>query len=458
MRSDHEPVASKVLRSLLVETKDGEWGAGEAEADTVAMRVIRGTDFDDARQLDLSSVPIRHIAQRHAARKSLRAGDVLIETAGGSKGKPTGRTVFLREELFSGSELPLTCASFARYLRFDAAHIEPEYAYWWLQSLYQSGQIETYQVQHSGIARFQFTKFADEMHVPLPERRAQELVVETLGTIERRVTSLRQTNATLESIAQALFKSWFIDFDPVRAKAEGREPEGMDAATAALFPAAFEESALGVIPKGWRVLPFLQACDLIGGAQPPASTFVDEPRERYVRLLQIRDFSTDSHVTYVPETKKLKRAVEDDVLIGRYGSASGDRARDSLGRVCRGLSGAYNVALMKLSPIEIGREFALQLVNAPSFYNYLQGVSAKAVQSGFSKSELGNLSVVVPPRTLADVYEALGVVLWQRVKANRAQAHSVESLRDTLLPRLISGKLHLPEAQARVADALGAAA
>ena len=305
-----------------------------------------------------------------------------------------------------------------------------------------------------------FHQFSDKAAVPgvnrnhlhtarilLPPVSEQVRVASVLQSFDHRIDLLRQTNATLESIAQALFKSWFIDFDPVRALGQGREPEGMDAATAALFPAEFEESALGMIPKGWRVVPFLQACDLIGGAQPPASTFIDVARDGYVRLLQIRDFASDSHITYVPDTKKLKRADEDDVLIGRYGSASGDKARDSLGRVCRGLSGAYNVALMKLSPIEIGREFALQLVNAPSFYNYLQGVSAKAVQSGFSKSELGNLSIVVPPRPLADIYEAIGLVTWQRVKANRAQARSLESLRDTLLPRLISGKLRLPEAR-----------
>ncbi len=291
------------------------------------------------------------------------------------------------------------------------------------------------------------------LQVQLPARQRQVEVAEVLSSIDDRIDLLRQTNATLESIAQALFKSWFIDFDPVRAKQAGREPDGMDAATAALFPAEFEESALGLIPKGWRVLPFLEVCDLLGGAQPPASSFVDSPRDGYVRLLQIRDFSTDAHLTYVPESSRLKTASEDDVLIGRYGSASGDKAKDSLGRVCRGLAGAYNVALMKLRPQEVGREFALQLVNVPSFYEYLQGVSAKAVQSGFSKSELGNLRVVVPPRELVDVYEDFGLSVWHRVKENRSQAKVLESLRDTLLPRLISGKLRLPEARQQPEDA-----
>ena len=290
--------------------------------------------------------------------------------------------------------------------------------------------------------------------IQVPSLELQEQIGNTLSALDDRITLLRETNATLEAIAQALFKSWFVDFDPVRAKMAGRAPEGMDEATAALFPDALEETELGLVPKGWRVMPFLEACDLQGGAQPPASTFVDTPRDGYVRLLQIRDFSTDAHKTYIPDTTKLKKATEDDVLLGRYGSASGDKAKDSLGRVCRGLSGAYNVALMKLVPIHVGREFALQLVNDPRFYNYLQGVSSKAVQSGFSKSELGQYKVVVPPQELSDVFEDIGLAFWERLKHGVARQREMAELRDTLLPRLISGQLRLPEAQAQLKEAL----
>ena len=89
--------------------------------------------------------------------------------------------------------------------------------------------------------------------IPWPSSAQRHVATQMLRQIDRRIELLGETNATLESIAQAQFKSWFIDFDPVRAKAEGREPEGMDAATAALFPSEFEESALGLIPKGWTV-------------------------------------------------------------------------------------------------------------------------------------------------------------------------------------------------------------
>ncbi|BBL76263.1 restriction endonuclease subunit S [Methylomagnum ishizawai] len=96
----------------------------------------------------------------------------------------------------------------------------------------------------------------------LPSIGTQKKISDTLGCLDNRITLLRETNSTLEAIAQALFKSWFIDFDPVKAKAEGREPEGMDADTAALFPSEFEDSELGPIPKGWKIKRLAETFDL----------------------------------------------------------------------------------------------------------------------------------------------------------------------------------------------------
>ena len=89
--------------------------------------------------------------------------------------------------------------------------------------------------------------------IPLPPEPERRAIAYFLNALDDRITLLRETNATLEAIAQALFKSWFVDFDPVRAKMEGRAPEGMDEATAALFPDGLEESALGLVPRGWVV-------------------------------------------------------------------------------------------------------------------------------------------------------------------------------------------------------------
>src|SRR5690606_33371704 len=95
-----------------------------------------------------------------------------------------------------------------------------------------------------------------EAWVVVPPIDAQRRLAQFLGVLDNRITLLRETNATLEAIAQALVKSWFVDFDPVRAKREGRTPEGMDEATAALFPDGFETSESGEVPRGWRQQTF----------------------------------------------------------------------------------------------------------------------------------------------------------------------------------------------------------
>ena len=368
----------------------------------------------------------------------LEKNDILLNITGDG-------VTFGRACLVPATALPACVNQHVSIIRLDSQQADPGYVVSYLTHPTIKSYIESF---NAGGSRRAITKaHIESFVVPLPPLATQRAIAALLGGIDDRITLLRETNATLEAIAQALFKSWFVDFDPVRAKMEGRTPEGMDEATAALFPDGFETSELGEVPRGWRVMPFLDACDMQGGAQPPASQFVDTPIDGYVRLLQIRDFSSDAHKTYVPIEKKLKLATEDDVLIGRYGSASGDKAKDSLGRVCRGLAGAYNVALMKLAPIEIGREFALQLVDDPRFYQYLQGVSSKAVQSGFSKKELGQYKVVVPPAPLTKLYEQFGEAVWQRSKELRSQAQTLSTLRDALLPRLISGQLRIPNAE-----------
>lgn len=108
--------------------------------------------------------------------------------------------------------------------------------------------------------------------------------------MSNRISLLKETNATLEAIAQALFKSWFVDFDPVHAKAEGRQPEGMNATTAALFPDSFEESELGLVPKGWEGSTLGKVAEVGIGKTPPrkeAHWFSES--EKDIRWVSIKD-------------------------------------------------------------------------------------------------------------------------------------------------------------------------
>ena len=139
-------------------------------------------------------------------------------------------------------------------LRPDRARLVPKYLLYYFLSEEFQALLRARTVHGSTVERLPLTDFPT-YPVRIPPVAVQEAISSILQTLDDRITLLRETNATLEAIAQALFKSWFVDFDPVRAKMEGRAPEGMDEATAALFPDSLEENELGVVPRGWGMAP-----------------------------------------------------------------------------------------------------------------------------------------------------------------------------------------------------------
>ncbi|WP_323914301.1 restriction endonuclease subunit S [Aeromonas caviae] len=278
----------------------------------------------------------------------------------------------------------------------------------------------------------------------LPKLEEQNTIVALAKGIDDRIALLRETNTTLEAIAQALFKSWFVDFDPVHARARGEEPDGLAPEVAALFPDSFEESELGMAPKGWNVSSLASLMDIAGGTQPPASEFIDTPSEGYIRLIQIRDYETDAHLTFVPNTHKLRTTTAEDIMIARYGA--------SVGRICWGLDGAYNVALVRVVCEPDHREFLRTYLLTDVFQARLAAVSGRSAQAGFNKGDIASFKLVVPSPQLLQIYQAHIWPLREKILHQRQQAQNLATLRDTLLPRLISGQLRLPEADAIVEE------
>jgi type I restriction enzyme S subunit len=280
--------------------------------------------------------------------------------------------------------------------------------------------------------------------IRVPPKPIQEHIADFISAIDDRIELLQETNTTLEAIAQALFKSWFVDFDPVHARQQGQAPEGMDEATAALFPNSFEKSELGLVPKGWHTSSLAKLMDIAGGTQPPASEFVETAREGFIRLIQIRDYETDAHLTFLPRTSKLRLTSKKDIMIARYGA--------SVGRICWGLEGAYNVALVRVVCDENYREFLRSYLQSHVFQERLAAVSGRSAQAGFNKSDIASFKLVEPSNALFSAYQNMAWPLRKKILHNRQQAQTLETLRDTLLPRLISGQLRLPEVEAALEE------
>lgn len=279
--------------------------------------------------------------------------------------------------------------------------------------------------------------------IQVPPIERQREAVEVLFALDERIDLLRQANATLESIAQAVFKSWFVDFDPVRAKAEGREPEVIDAATAALFPSGFKESSLGLIPNGWQAAQVGDVLRITMGQSPPGDTYNQEGNG--LPFYQGRaDFGFRFPAVRVHCTAPTRFAQAGDVLIS-----------------VRAPVGDVNVALEACA---VGRGVAaVSLEAAPSFALY----SMKALRERFAefeshgtifgsinKKQFEALPCVFPTVDVLEAFSQCVGPLDERLRINELQMRGLTEVRDALLPRLVSGKLRLPEAQAQLAEAL----
>ena len=290
-------------------------------------------------------------------------------------------------------------------------------------------------VEHTGIGAGKLdTQVLKNLPFALPPLAEQKAIASILGALDDKIELNRRMNATLEAMARALFQSWFVDFDPVRAKLDGRKPEGMDKATSALFPDAFQESPIGHVPTGWLVGSLADIMDIQGGTQPPASEFLSEATDGYVRLVQIRDYESESHLTFVRDNSKLRKCYRDDVMIARYGA--------SVARVCWGLEGAYNVALVKAAPHKACyREFLRSYLQAHDFQARLIGMSNRSVQAGFNKGDIASFQIAIAPDDVLEKYQTSAWELRKRILHNKDESRTLATLRDTLLPKLLSGEL-----------------
>lgn len=306
--------------------------------------------------------------------------------------------------------------------------------------------VVSHQVNHlkelsvGSATKFLTKTILNKLPIVLPGFDEQERIAALLSALDDRITLLRETNATLEAIAQALFKSWFVDFDPVRAKQAGRTPEGLDETTAALFPDSFEESELGLVPKGWRVLPLDCIAKFLNGLAlqkfPPES---EDDWLPVIKIAQLRKGDTTGADRASPNIKQEYIVQNGDVLFSWSGSLEVE--------VWCGGVGALNQHLFKVTSEDFPKWFYF-FWTRQHLSHFQQIAASKATTMGhIQRKHLTEAKVVVPTdavmRLANDVFEPL---LGQLIN-NALQAQTLATLRDTLLPRLISGELRLPEAQ-----------
>ena len=281
---------------------------------------------------------------------------------------------------------------------------------------------------------------------PLSEQRT---IATALRPINDRIALLRETNATLEAIAQALFKSWFVDFDPVHARTREEQPAGLAPEVAALFPDSFEESPLGLVPRGWSLSQLSEAYEI-----NPTRKLKKGEMAPYLDMASV---ATSGHTVAGVSDREMgsgTKFINGDTLLARITPCleNGKTAFvDFLSQEQTGWGSTEFVVLRPKAPLPAYHGYLL--ARHPAFREHaIQSMSGTSGRQRVQNDVLGRYLVTVPSEKVAMAFNDVISPLQQKITENHRQAQTLANLRDTLLPRLISGQLRLPDAEQQLKD------
>jgi len=299
---------------------------------------------------------------------------------------------------------------------------------------------------NAGGSRRAITKgHIESFRVPLPPLGEQKAIAHILGTLDDKIELNRKINETLEAMAKALFKSWFVDFDPVRAKAEGR-PTGLPAEISDLFPDSFEDSELGEIPCGWQCCSFTKLVDVISGGTPKTS--IDEYWNGSIPWFSVVDAPPGSSCWVIQTEKRItpeglancssKLLPTGTTIIS---------ARGTVGKVClAGRDMAMNQSCYGLrSKAENGEFFCFYLTK--SLVEILEARAHGSVFSTITRDTLDGVATISPSLEAIQSFNRSSGALLGKIKTNLEENRILGNQRDALLPKLISGELRIPDAE-----------
>ena len=351
---------------------------------------------------------------------------------------------------------PTTFESSIIRARPDPKIASSDYLYYYFLSPVGREQVGTIlrQVAVSGITGSDLM----ELNISLPSKESQVSIASILSSLDDRIALLRETNATLEAIAQALFKSWFVDFEPVHAKQQGQMPEGMDEATAALFPDSLEESELGLVPKGWRVGSIGHIASVRGGFAYKSSDFSDKG----LPVLKIKNIVGDGTIDG-NDVQRISPAIAEKTT--RFGLKDGDvlmaMTGATIGKV--GIVVALNNEVpylnQRVAKFEEGKETGNNSwLIFTAFQNTFMSDQIVNAASGSAQPNISTTGIESARLTIPDdlkvlkAFDSIVTPLFSVWVNNQKQGKTLAALRDTLLPRLISGQLRITEDEEAVEE------
>jgi len=296
-------------------------------------------------------------------------------------------------------------------------------------------------VKHTSPKRIKAFKFF------LPPEEEQQAIAHILGTLDDKIELNQQMNRDLEAITRAIFKSWFMDFDPVRAKMEGYQPVGMNAETAALFPDSFEDSHLGEIPKGWKVSSIGELVRIFGGSTPSTkeSAYWEGGT---IHWATPKDLASLSSPVIIDTERRITE-------FGLQRISSGLLPKGTVLLSSRAPIGYLAIAEVPMAinqgfialicDRELPNHYILQWVRANMAI--IQGRANGTTFLEISKTNFRPIPVVIPTQDVLQQFTDQIEVIHRQIVNNIGQSHSLAAIRDALLPKLMSGEIRIKDAE-----------
>lgn len=400
------------------------------------IRYIDISSVDKGKLFDIQELSFKEAPSR--ARRVVRDKDSLISTV-----RPN-----LEHYMFVKDPGPNTIAS-TGFAVVSAKSADPRFLYYYMTSKPFTAYLTQIAESHTSAYPAFNPDVIENAELILPTHNEQRAIAHVLGALDDKIELNRRMNQTLEATARAIFKSWFVDFDPVRAKAEGRDPDLPDD-VAALFPDSFEDSEPGEIPKGWEVVPLPEIIEV-----NPARTLKKGQIAPYLEMKNMPENSARALDWYAREFGSGMKFINGDTLMARITPCleNGKGAFvDFLENGQVGWGSTEYIVFRATKPLPLEYSYFLSRtkdLRSHAIVNMTGSSGRQRVPASIFDSYL----VVKPSEEVAEYFGMISAPIMQKIKKNDEETRTLASLRDTLLPKLISGELRIPDAEKFVEEA-----
>lgn len=422
---------------------DGNYSSKYPKSSEFASSGVPFFSAADIQNGRLSLANVRYISKElHSSLKKghLKKDDVLLVTRGNGCGSTA-----LVDAQFENANINAQLV-----LIREGTEVNGRYLYYYLTHFYLTGQMNGFV---TGSAQPQMPiKSIKKIPIKFPSLPTQKKIAHILSTLDDKMELNRKMNQTLENMASAIFKSWFVDFDPVHAKANCEDEAeleniakelGMSKAILDLFPSEFEESELGMIPKGWEATELSQVCKIQSGYAFKSAWWQDTG----IKVIKIKNIDGNRVNTSDCECVSEEIATKNS----NFKLSSGDLLIAMTGATVGKVGVIYtsdeeyllNQRVGRFQPIRYYDEYVKIFASSSKFFESIQGQAQGSAQPNISAREIESVKIVKPNDEIMKVFSLLLNPFFSKILEHQGEIQTLEKTRDTLLPKLLSGEIEV---------------